>query len=544
MNVLIDSPYLVEARYVEQRIPQYRNNPLICALPPTPTDEELVENLFDLPEFSKEQRDWPTSDRLQMVAQLSRFLCPLERHIRLARAFDTLIRNGYVDRAPRTAAHVRVYQQLYEAKQQGRAFLGEFVRAEEAQLSSAVIGLSGIGKTSTIRRIFSQYPQAINHPKYGITQIPYIHIECPHDGISVKGLAASILRKLDQVVPDANYYDLYLKRPGPGETLLNHAARAMHNHFVGVLVVDEIHNLKNAGRNKTTLMSALVTASNELKVPIVFVGTNKAVKVLGIDFSSGRRSSAAGFPVWAALKQSGDFEQPDEWEDFLASLWPFQWIQHPVELNQYLANYMFDCSQGIPDIAIKLFACAQWRAMLDGTESFSVNTLAEVMKSELVRVAPMLDAIREDDVDALNAFEDIAPLHISSLLDDALNSYEGIRQRGAEIKPGHVSFVPRVSGVLVEAGIDEVRAVSMAQKVANEGKVTGIVDGATAALKLAKPPRAARAKASKTPDELVQLAPDDYRNAIRAAKRDGTTIFSHLRAMGAARPLDDLLDLI
>ena len=172
MNVLIDSPYLVEARYVEQRIPQYRNNPLICALPPTPTDEELVENLFDLPEFSKEQRDWPTSDRLQMVAQLSRFLCPLERHIRLARAFDTLIRNGYVDRAPRTAAHVLVYQQLYEAKQQGRAFLGEFVRAEEAQLSSAVIGLSGIGKTSTIRRIFSQYPQAINHPKYGITQIP------------------------------------------------------------------------------------------------------------------------------------------------------------------------------------------------------------------------------------------------------------------------------------------------------------------------------------------------------------------------------------
>ncbi|MFM0653449.1 AAA family ATPase [Paraburkholderia sediminicola] len=544
MNASINNPYLVEARYVEQRIPHFRDNPLICALPRAPSDEELMENLFDLPQFSMEQRDWPTSDRLHMVSQLSRFLSPLERHIQLARAFDMFIRNGYVDRAPRSAEHVHVYQQLYEAKQQGRAFLSDFSRPEEAQLSAAVIGWSGIGKTTTIRRIFSQYPQAIHHPKFGITQVPYIHIECPHDGISVKGLAASIIRKLDQLVPDVDYYDLYLKRSGTGETLLNHAARVMHNHFVGVLVVDEIHNLKNAGRNKTTLMAALVTASNELKVPIVFVGTNKAVKVLGIDFSSGRRSSAAGFPMWTALKQSGDLEKPGEWEDFLASLWPFQWIQHPVELNQYLANYMFDCSQGIPDIAIKLFACAQWRAMLDGTESFSVNTLAEVMKSELVRVAPMLDAIREDDVDALNEFEDIAPLHISSLLDDALNSYEGVRQRGAEIKPGHVSFVPRVSGVLVEAGIDEVRAVSMAQKVANEGKVTGVVDGATAALKLARPPRAARKKVSETPDELVQLAPDDYRNAIRAAKRDGTTIFSHLRAMGAARPLDDILDLI
>jgi hypothetical protein len=544
MNSSINNPYIVEARYAEQRIPHFRGNPLICALPPTPTDEELAERLFDLPQFAQEQREWPTSDRLHMVSQLSRFLSPLDRHFRLARGFDTLMRNGYVDRAPRTAEHVQVYQRLYEAQQQGRAFSSEFSRPTDAQLSSALIGWSGTGKTSTIRRIFAQYPQAIYHPKYGITQIPYLHIECPHDGISVKGLATSILRKLDLFVPDANYYDLYLKRPGTGETLLNHCARAMHNHFVGVLVVDEIQNLKNAGRTKTTLMSALVTAANELKVPIVFVGTNKAVKVLGIDLSGGRRSSGAGSPVWTALARSGDIAHPSEWEDFLASLWPFQWLREPVELNQYLANYMFECCQGIPDIAIKLFACAQWRAMLDGTESFTIDTLTAVMESELVRVTPMLDAIRSDDMEALNQFEDIAPLHFSSLLDDALNSYEGIRQRGAEIKPGDASFVPRVSSVLVEAGINEERAISMAQKVEEEGKVTGVVDGASAALKLAKPPKATRSKGKKPREEFAQLAPDDYRNAVRESQRDASTVFSHLDAMGAVCRLDRLLELV
>jgi hypothetical protein len=156
----------------------------------------------------------------------------------------------------------------------------------------------------------------------------------------------------------------------------------------------------------------------------------------------------------------------------------------------------------------------------------------------------MLDAIRSDDMEALNQFEDIAPLHFSSLLDDALNSYEGIRQRGAEIKPGDASFVPRVSSVLVEAGINEERAISMAQKVEEEGKVTGVVDGASAALKLAKPPKATRSKGKKPREEFAQLAPDDYRNAVRESQRDASTVFSHLDAMGAVCRLDRLLELV
>ncbi len=541
MNPSIANPYAVQARYTEQRIPAFRNNPLICALPPTPSDEELADELFDLPEFNVEQREWPVGDRLHMVAGLSTFLSPLERHLRLARAFDTLIREGYARRGIRTAEHIKVYQRLYEARQEGHAFRRDALRTTSSQLSAALIGWPGTGKTTAIRRIFARYPEAIEHPEHRITQIPYLHIECPHDGISVKGLTASIFRKLDQFVPDCNYTELYPPSRS-AETLLNDCARAMHNHYVGVLVVDEIHNLKNAGKTKTSLMAALVTASNELNVPIVFVGTNKAVRVLGADMSPARRSSAAGFPAWEALECSGNLDEPGEWEYFLLALWRYQWIKNPVPLDAFMSNFVFECTQGIPDIAIKFFACAQWRAMLDGSETFSMDTLSAIMSNELVRTKPMLDAIRDCDMDALNRYEDIAPLHFSSLLDDAMNAYEGVRQRGAGITTESAAFVPGVSSILVEAGIAEERAISMAQKVAEAGKAVGLVEGATEALKLAKPPAPARRKSQTKTEQLVELAPDDYRNAIRNTRENGCKVLDELVKMGAARPLAELIE--
>lgn len=51
---------------------------------------------------------------------------------------------------------------------------------------------------------------------------------------------------------------------------MNHAARVMHSHCVGVLIVDEIQNLSHKGTSKATLMSAFVTASNQLGVPYLF----------------------------------------------------------------------------------------------------------------------------------------------------------------------------------------------------------------------------------------------------------------------------------
>src|SRR5258708_22787575 len=103
-------------------MPRYRNNPLIAALPPALDDDALGECLHALPSFEKEQREWPSFERLHLVAELSSFMSPLQRHVVLGWALDTMLRQGYVGRTPRTAAHVQVFQKLYEAQQAGKAF--------------------------------------------------------------------------------------------------------------------------------------------------------------------------------------------------------------------------------------------------------------------------------------------------------------------------------------------------------------------------------------------------------------------------------------
>lgn len=400
------SPEFYRANYIEQRIPQYRGNPLIEALPPSLDDDALLGALFAMPEFSPEQQSWPLHERMQMLAQLANFMIPLPRHLHLAHSLDALIRQGYIGRIPRSAASHRIFGKLHEQYRQKTTYSTN--SSVVAQLSSSLIGLSGMGKTTTIKRLMSRTPEVIYHPDYGIYQIPYLHIETPYDGASVKGLAHSIFRKVDNLLPEAGYTEQYgiTTRLG-AETLMNHAARILHMHCVGLLVVDEIQNLENSPKNRQALMTLLVSASNELGVPILFIGTNKARRILSLDFRQARRSIGQSLTYWDRLRK-GNQANMDEWEDFISILWRFQWTRHPVAESAFLADLLYQYSQGIVDIAIKLFAASQVRAMLDGSETLTGQLIADVAQRELAMVAPMIAALRRDDVATLRAYDDIA----------------------------------------------------------------------------------------------------------------------------------------
>lgn len=535
----------VTAVYTEQRIPRFRNNPLIAALPAALDDDALGEYLFALPSFEKEQRSWPSYERLHMVAELSAFMSPLKRNVVLGWALDTMLRQGYVGRTPRTAAHVQVFQKLYEAQQAGKAFspVNDLVHTT-SQISSALIGVSGQGKTTTLKRLMARYPQAIDHPELGITQITYIHIETPHDGASIKGLAHSIFRKIDQLIPDCNYYQKYGRGSMSVETLLNHVARVLHMHCVGLLIVDEVQNLKHGGKNMQKLMAALVSASNELGVPILFVGTNKAIEVLGLDFRQGRRSVGGGFPEWGHLSASHNLTKPLEWEDFITTLWAFQWLTKPVELTQALADLMFHYSQGIIDIAIKLFACSQWQAIIDLSETITAQTIELVWNRDFTRVIPMIDAYRSGDASLLDQYGDIAPIKFANLLDGALNRYEGLRNQKGSVAPGHQDFAPTIASALVNIGVDKDRALSVADAVESQGKAKNVLDGTKSAIELITPHKSTKKSKFKPQNSAAEeFAPDDYRKAIRDSAVNEKPIFENLRNMNMICDMDSLLDL-
>lgn len=255
-----------------------------------------------------------------------------------------------------------------------------------------------------------------------------------------------------------------------------------------------------------------------------------------------------GFPEWPLYSLSGkinDEETWGEWEQFLQTLWPYQWIRNPVPLTQGMADAMESLCHRNPDIAIKLFACVQWRAMLDDSETFSVHTLANILEHELAIVKPMMDAMRNGDTVALRKYDDIPLMNFTTLLSDVINRYEGPVQPGASLRPGDSEFQVAVADVLHIVGIDEQRTQTVVKQVVAEGKAVGIVAGAKAALDLTqgKRPRMSKGKTVQHDVAEVNYAPDDYRNALVWSEADGKSVLEHLVAMGAACELDQALGI-
>lgn len=524
-----------EAIYTEQRIPQYRGNPLIEALPPALEDDALLESLFCVPEYSQEQLTWNKSERLQMIAQLSSFMVPMGRHLQLAQSLDTLIRQGYVGRAPRTVEAQQISTKLYQQQKAGKTFPSSPAQLT-AQLSGALIGIPGMGKTTTIRRLLARIPQVILHPKLSLYQVPYLTIETPYDGASVKGIAESIFRKMDQLLPDARYGEQYSNARSGAETLMNHAARILHMHAVGLLVVDEIQNLENSPKNRQALMTLLVSASNELGVPILFVGTNKAQHLLSLDFRQARRSIGNASTYWDTL-QKGSQDAPSEWEDFLSVLWRFQWTKQPAPLTPYLSDLMYHHCQGVVDIAIKLFAVSQARAIHDGSEALTGELIDNVAKTELAIVMPMIEAIRKDDVRALLNCKDIAPIGLDAIMADVGSKYSGRLVRGASIMASSPMFAPTVTQALTTVGFDLPEAQALAEKVSDS---TNVIDGVKNALAHATSGRRVSSTKKGLPPADIEYAPGDYRSATNNDVA-GDSVFARLKALNMVANVESIL---
>lgn len=545
-NLALLSPDCVEATYSPQRIPQFLGNPLIEALPPSMTDDELLTALTLLPPFHPEQREWPTHDRMHMLESLQNFMVPLSQHLELARALDSLLRAGYVGRVPRTPAHAKIFQSIYENQKAGVAFR-QSVNTRSAQLSTSLIGLSGMGKTTTVNRWFAHIPKVIYHPELHLYQVPYLHVEMPSDGSSIKGLAHAILQKLDELIPGANYYEEYAVRGRPGaDSLMRSVARVMNMHLVGILICDEVQNLTNSHKGGQTVMTELVSACNDLHVPILFIGTNKAAKILSLDFRQSRRSSGHGIAPWDRFLKEAAPGDVDEWHGFLEVLWKNQWVRKPTPLNEHIKGVMHHYSQGVIDIAIKLFASCQARAMLDGSEEITPQLIADVYNKELKLLHPMVEALRNDDIEALAAFDDIAPIGLLDILSGINRKLQSKASPLYQVKSGDPTYLRRVTDSLVAIGFGEDEALAEAKCTVGDNKNITLIEGTKATLSaLTTPSKVPRVKNS-APEPTVPSfdeRPLDYRRAIYAAKQNKSTILVELRNLGMTTPLEELLEL-
>lgn len=398
----------VEALYIPSPLAEYRGNPFIEALPPETSHDRLARLLPERPPYDESERSLPMHLRAHCVQRLFSYFEPLGRHYDIGMRLDLLMRSGYRKRNPMTAAFRERMQEIYRLSQTGD-FKGEGLATLAPSMSMSLIGVSGTGKTRSLRRSLAQYPQAIWHPKYQLHQIPWLIVECPHDG-SVKQLCLAFFKNVDKVL-GTDYAHRFGGKGVTAEQRLLEVAQIARLHAIGVIVFDELQHIRPAGsQGVEKLLNFFVTLVNLSEAPIVLVGTMAAQRLLQVDFRQARRGAGLGALVWER------FDHGDEWDYLMEELWKYQWTQTESAFSPEVAKVFYQRTQGVVDLAVKLYVLSQYRAMVTGFEQVTPELMNAVADDEFKLLKPMLDALASGDPTLIAKYDDLRPLEFEQLL--------------------------------------------------------------------------------------------------------------------------------
>jgi hypothetical protein len=403
-----------EARYIPQVVADYKGNPLIEALPPINSVTKATGLLtVDLGHHSGE-RELDNEHREHCIYRLFRYFQPLDTHIDIEKRVSRAIRQGYISKNPVTPKFAAKLSQGSAAIADASPEWHKAYTPYSTAAGFTIIGLSGIGKTTAIERVLSLYPQRIQHTQYNgeplfMTQLVWAKIDCPFDG-SLKGLCFSFFDYVDKVL-GTDYSKKFAVNRMTVDAALPRIAQIATNHALGLLVIDEIQHLsqaKSGGKDK--MLNFFVTLVNTVGVPVVLIGTSKALPILQSEFRQARRGSGQGDLIWERMQNDLS------WEIMIRAMWKNQWTRNHTPLTDELKNVLYDESQGILDIAIKLYAFAQAKVIGDGTEKVTAAAIREVAAVKLRLLKDYLDAIRSGDVKKMAQYEDIQPITVSDYI--------------------------------------------------------------------------------------------------------------------------------
>ncbi|KZL93248.1 AAA family ATPase [Clostridium magnum] len=412
----------VNARYIEQCEPTYRGNMLIEALPTLCTIEQLVYKLVDEPVYSELERDKNIEYRIQAITRLKNYVTVLARHIEIEKKFSAVIRRGYTSKHIGTPEFIRginftsklIHNKWIEDKlKQIQCFYNNTVTSMPG---FAVIGISGGGKSTALNKILSLYPQCIVHTRYKedkflFKQLVWIKIDCSYNG-GLKGICLKFFKEVDSVL-GSDYLQRFGNQRNNTDTMMAAMVHISQIHALGTLVIDEIQHLANIKEGADKVLNFLVTLENELKIPIIYIGTYKAIsKVLNKDLRQARRASGIGEVEWTRM------DEDEEWDDFIEGLWRYQWTKNAIPLTDDIRKAFYKNTMGITERVVNLYIAVQIEAILNGIEKVTIELINSVTKEHMMLTAPMITALQTNNRELLANFDDIAAFNLDKYIED------------------------------------------------------------------------------------------------------------------------------
>lgn len=523
-------------------LPEYTGNPFIARLPDLQTTRELHNQLLSVPYFEERETAYPAHVRKHCVVRLAKCFLPQARQVELADKFSLLLRQGYVGRNPLTHEYLHHLQNGFD-RIEGKSLEAAVSKPVQNTANSfALLGCPGVGKTLAMNCVLEQYPQVIRHEQPRVlVQIVWLRLEAPALG-SLKQLCIDFFEAVDKLI-GTDYVKRYATGTGV-EQMLVHMAYVSQLHALGVLVIDEIQHLRGVKVGADALMKFLVKLVNTIGLPVIPIGTLGALDILRGSFSQARRSTGLGSLLWDRIS-------PDEvWDNFLKKLWKYQWTTPRTELTDELNAAFYDESQGVADLAVKLFMLAQLRLVSisevrkDIPETLTVDLIRRVAKEEFFLVAPMIEALRENDAVKLSKYDDLRALknHVGIVLSRAVGGtsesidVDMIPPPSDAGSPTSQSMEAALLTSLKGIGVaDDVAKALLSEAVAKNpsGDPILLMQWIVGTL-TASPPKVTKPKPKAPP--VDQLPEDDLRRLVAAGKQDNKSAYDALLAAGVVRP--------
>jgi len=451
------------AQYHEAEIREYKGHPLINALPPINSPHDAAKLLARFPEVYESERSLPAHIRRQaMMRILDQFLYPTKSHLQLEQMISGMLRRGYLSRNIATPDYHLNLEDVDHTD-----FYSIARNAGNEALVSSVIGCSGTGKSTAVEAILKTYPQAIYHPEYQHSQLVWLKVECPHDG-SVKNLCTNFFRAVD-VALGTDYQALYVKSRSSAESMLGSIARVCALHSIGVLVIDEIQHLERSrSGGSAKMINFFVTLTNVIKVPVLFIGTPKALELFQPTMRSARRAAQFGSLDWGRFARAGANSGDGEWERFFRRLWKLQWFETPTPLSQGMMDLFWELTQGVAHIAVTLFYLSQARAVVANRKAIDRPLVTKVYQDELAMIHPMISALRSGREETILQYADLDIPRESLVAHTALPDMPYAPSEDDAVEEANKSKCAQLISLLVKMGIGEDIAPSIAERALSE----------------------------------------------------------------------------
>ena len=390
------------ANYTKQAILEYAGNPLIEALPPILSWEAAIGLIANLPaESTPDELALEPSTRIHCVDRLRSIVQPMSIHLELESLFSLLIRRGYVGRNPHSPETVRHLHSLSGALRYHEGF-------RSTAETFSLVGLSGIGKSTALWAILSLYPQTIRHERFEgrefvQTQITWLKLDCPRDG-SLAGFCQEFFIAVGKALGDDGYHKRFRARNINDS--LQQMAQVASTFYIGALLIDEIQNLHAAKTGgKDSMLNFFLHLVNNIGIPVVFIGTNSMVSLFSGVMRNARRCCGNGIIEFSRFEKDSD-----EWKMLVDNLWSYQWCHQHAELTEDIYEAIYEHTQGVTDILVKLLILTQRYVIQSGSECVTAAAIRIVSDSKMQILKPALAALRSRDPRQMGQFDDLLPV--------------------------------------------------------------------------------------------------------------------------------------